>query len=153
MSKYEVVFPNNERVELKNSLKYDGIVEGNTHLKPMIEQEDVDSIIKQLQDTKFSNEQTRKYFVNLIVQLASMPDKKARKVIKGMGDFMSDYTTEITNDSSSTMEAPEENEATIINLDKAPNDIIDSEDEYMEKVKQRVEKSRNTPKYYVRRFD
>jgi len=153
MSKYEVVFPNNERVELKNSLKYDGIVEGNTHLKPMIEQEDVDSIIKQLQDTRFSNEQTRKYFVNLIVQLASMPDKKARKVIKGMGDFMSDYTTEITNDSSSTMEAPEENEATIINLDKAPNDIIDSEDEYMEKVKQRVEKSRNTPKYYVRRFD
>lgn len=153
MSKYEVVFPNNERVELKNSLKYDGIVEGNTHLKPMIEQEDVDSIIKQLQDTKFSNEQTRKYFVNLIVQLASMPDKKARKVIKGMGDFMSDYTTEITNDSSSTVEAPEENEATIINLDKAPNDIIDSEDEYMEKVKQRVEKSRNTPKYYVRRFD
>lgn len=153
MSKYEVVFPNNERVELKNSLKYDGIVEGNTHLKPMIEQEDVDSIIKQLQDTKFSNEQTRKYFVNLIVQLASMPDKKARKVIKGMGDFMSDYTTEIINDSSSTMEAPEENEATIINLDKAPNDIIDSEDEYMEKVKQRVEKSRNTPKYYVRRFD
>ena len=69
-------------------------------LQPMMEQESVNDLIKQLRDTKFSNEQTRKDFISIIAKLASAPDKNARMVIKKIGDYMTDLGTEILNDSS-----------------------------------------------------
>ncbi len=109
-------------------------------LQPMIEQESVEDLIKQLRDTRFSNEKTRKDFIHIIARLASAPDKSARLVIKKIGDYMSSLGDEIINKSSSTMPDPEVNDAEIIDMDKEPEkeDI----DAYNARRKAEVEDSR-----------
>jgi hypothetical protein len=122
----------------------------NKELQPMMEQESVEDLIKQLRDTRFSNEQTRKDFIGIIAKLASTPDKTARMVIKKIGDYMTDLGTEIIHNSSSSMPEPEENEVHIIDLDKAPEDEIDT---YNARRRDEVEKSRNIPRYTQRFID
>ena len=88
----------------------------------MLEQDTVEDLITKLRDMRFSNASTRMDFVKIISQLALAPDKTARKVIKKIGDFMSEFGTEILNNSSSTDETNRDNgkdEAYIINMDES----------------------------------
>ena len=126
----------------------------NKNLRPMIEQESVEDLIKQLRDTRFSNEQTRKDFISIIAKLASAPDKTARSVIKKIGDYMTDLGTEILNNSSSSVENPEENDSYTIDMDKGAgveDEFDETIDEYNQRRRDEVEQSRKMQKY-TRRF-
>ena len=117
-------------------------------IKLLLEQESVNDLITKLRDTKFSNEQTRKDFTNIIVQLASIPDKNARMVIKKIGDYMTELGTEILNDSSELDDSHdvEYNEPYIVNMDKKAETI----EEYQDKVGKKVKKNRDVKKYAQR---
>jgi len=52
---------------------------------------EIKKIINQLKNDNFGNEDQRKKFLQLITKLAISSDKEARKFIKAIGNFCSDY--------------------------------------------------------------
>lgn len=104
---------------------------------PLYEQlnnEQINEIIEQLKNGKFSNIENRIEFLKLILPLALSTDKRARKIIKAMGDLMTTLGEEMisSDEEENTIEEPE-----IID----ENDIdIDKEEYYLESKIKKMEK-------------
>ncbi len=56
---------------------------------------DINELIQQLKDGKFTNIKDRMEFLKLILPLALSTDKKARKIIKKIGEFMTELGNEV----------------------------------------------------------
>jgi len=50
----------------------------------------ITEILENLRDGVFKNEESRKEFIKLLVQLALSKDPRARKAIKKLGDYLTD---------------------------------------------------------------
>lgn len=55
------------------------------------ERKQIMKVISSLKDNDFYNKETRKDFIKLVTHLALSTDKEARKVVKKISDFMSEY--------------------------------------------------------------
>lgn len=63
-----------------------------------LDNEQIEDLISQLKDGKFSNISDRIEFIKVILPLALSTDKRARKIIKAMGDLMTTLGDQMLSD-------------------------------------------------------